>query len=152
MAAIVDIEAHYDWDADALFAEALNFGELAEAMRGFAVYDGLPNGAAQEGETYTVDVTIWGVFKNTGHVIHVERVDRLGRILQSREYNPGVRRWDHTLSIQPKDCGAVWSDRVVVDAGWRTWALARFVAYVYLRRHRRRNAASIDRRIERAPR
>ena len=42
MAYEVTIEARYPRDADTVFAEALNFAELREAMRGLARYDGLP--------------------------------------------------------------------------------------------------------------
>ncbi len=79
----------------------------------------------------------------TGHVIHVERLDQPARIIQSRESNPSIRRWDHTLSVQPDGARVRWTDSVILDAGWQTFLTARFCAYVYRRRHRHRQALEI---------
>jgi hypothetical protein len=54
-----------------------------------------------------------------------------------------VTRWDHTLTIEPRSSGAVWTDRIIIDAGIRSGLMARFGAYMYSRRHRYRNAQSI---------
>ena len=90
----VTITAGYPREADTVFAEACHFAELVEAMRGIARYDGLPGGEAQEGETYVVDVTLFGLVRNPGHTMHVERLDRAARVIQSREHNRSVSRWD----------------------------------------------------------
>jgi|GEM_PF-7118452 len=42
MAYEVSIDARYPRDADTVFAEAMQFAEVIEAMRGLAHYDGLP--------------------------------------------------------------------------------------------------------------
>lgn len=52
--------------------------------------------------------------------MHVERLDRAARIIQSREHNPAIRRRDHRLSVQPDGDRVRWTDRIVIDAGWRT--------------------------------
>ena len=143
----VTITARYPRDADAVFSEACWFDELAEAMRGIARYDGLPDGEAREGETYVVDVTLFGILKNPGHVMHVERLDRSARVLQSREHNASVTRWDHTLSVQPEGEGCLWTDRIIIDADRMAWGTARFAAFVYSRRHKSRRAVSITRSI-----
>jgi hypothetical protein len=148
--ALVEVTAWYEGDADDIFIAALDFSELEEAMRGLAVYEGGPKGEVAEGDTYTVDVTFWGVFKNKGHVMHIEKLDRKGRVIQSREHNPAIRRWDHNLSVQPEGDCVRWTDAIVIDAGWQTAFAARFAAFVYQRRHRRRNALKIRRRIVRA--
>ncbi len=147
MAAVVKISAFYPGDADAVFAEALRFEELEEAMRGLAAYEGGPTGEVKEGDAYSIDVTFWGVFKNKGHVIHVEKVDRANRVIQSREHNASVRRWDHNLSVQPDGDRVRWTDSIVVDAGWRTPFAARFAAFVYRRRHRHRRALEIRKQM-----
>ena len=150
----VIIEARYPGDADTVFAEALNFAELREAMRGLARYEGLPAGEAFEGQSVVVDVTLFGFLKNPGHSMHVERLDRAARILQSREHNASVSRWDHTLSVQPLpgsngDDGCLWTDRVVIDAPRGAWGTALFARFVYARRHRHRGALSIAKAIRR---
>ncbi len=139
----VIVEAHYPSDADETFSEALDVSEMEEAMRGLAVYHGLPQRDIVEGETLVVDVTMLKLFTTKNHVMHVERLDRDARIIQSREHNSGIRRWDHLLSIQPTAAGCVWRDTVVLDAGFGTFLAARFCRFVYARRHRMRKAQSI---------
>ncbi len=150
MASVVSIEAAYAGDPDTLFDQALRFSDLTRSMAGLAQYDGLPAGKAQEGGTYRVDVTFWGLLKVRGHVLHVERLDLPARFLKSRERDPVIRRWDHLLTIQPEGDRVIWTDRIVVDAGWRTWLTARFAAFVYTRQHLKRRALEISRRIGRS--
>lgn len=150
-ARIVEIKAVHPGDPDRVFAEAMQFDELKSAMSGLATYDGLPDGAvAEEGQTYTVDVTLWGWLKNGGHVMHVERLDWEARLIQSREHNASVKRWDHCLTVEPHEQGALWTDRIVIDAGWQTPFTARFARYVYTYRHTHRSALSIEQSIRRA--
>jgi hypothetical protein len=148
MAMTVEITAYYDADPDALFRSALYFSEMAEAMSGVATYSGLPTSdTACEGDTIIVDVTFWGVFKQKGHTMFVERLDPAERVIQSRELGNRIRRWDHSLSGQPDGALAMWKDVVVIDTGWRTPIIARFAAFVYARRHRHRKAISLKRRL-----
>ena len=147
MSALVVISARYAGDADAVFREAVNFSEMVEAMSGLATYEGLPDEPARENETYTVDVTMWGFLKTKGHVMHVETLDYENRIIQSREHNPAIKCWDHRLTVQPVGEYVLWTDRVELDAGWRTFAAARFCAYVYQRRHKYRRALEINRKV-----
>lgn len=147
MAQALVLEARYRGDADAMFAAALDFSEMTDAMKGIAVYENAPEGDIAEGMTLSLDVTMFGFMKTRGHEITVERIDHANRIIQSRERNPSVRRWDHTISIQAEgDDGVLWTDRVEIDAGWQTWGTVRFAGYVYGYRHRTRRALSITRR------
>jgi hypothetical protein len=148
MARTVRITAWYADDPDTLFGSALRFSEMAEAMAGLATYSGFPDSdTAEQGQTIVVDVTLWGIFKQKGHTMFVERLDRENRIVQSRESGNGIRRWDHTLSIQPDGHLACWTDTIVIDAGWRTGLMARFAAYLYARRHRHRKARVLTSQI-----
>ncbi len=151
MAALVEVTALYGAEPDDVFASALQFDELMDAMSGLAVYEGLaPGTIAEEGKTYTVDVTFWGLIKMKGHVMHVERLDRENRVLQSRESGNGIKRWDHNLSVRAEGSGARWIDRVEIDAGWQTAFITRFARFVYTRRHKHRKALEITRQITRA--
>lgn len=150
MAAELLVQAWYDGDADARFEEARDYAGLAQSMAGLARYDGLPNGLAEQGDSFVVDVALFGRLRLAGHAIHVERLDPDARVIQSREGGPSVRRWDHTLTVAPAEGGCVWRDRVIIDAGWRTIGAVRFAAYMYAYRHRRRHALRITRRIARA--
>jgi hypothetical protein len=150
MAITVEITAYYDADPDVLFRSALRFSEMTKAMAGIATYSGLPaSDTACEGDTIIVDVTFWGVFKQKGHTMFIERLDPAERVIQSRESGNGIRRWDHNLSVQPDGASAIWKDIVVIDADWRTQIIARFAAFIYARRHRHRKAISLKRRLSR---
>lgn len=151
MPALVIVTALYDADPDETFDAALHFDELLDAMSGLAVYEGLaPGTIAEEGKTYTVNVTFWGLLKMTGHVMHVESLDVPNRILQSRETSNGIKRWDHNLSVHPEGAKARWVDSILIDAGWQTPFMARFARFVYTRRHKHRQALEITRNIEAA--
>lgn len=143
MAYTIVVEAAYSSDADRVFQNALNVSEMRDAMRGLAVYHGLPDRDLQQGETLCVDVTFLGLFTTRNHVMYVERIDHANRVVQSREHNRAFKRWDHTLSIQPASNGCLWRDTVVLDAGWKTAFVSLFCRFVYSRRHRMRNAENI---------
>lgn len=149
MARVVTIEAIYPDDPDSIFAGALDLAEMKQAMAGIARYEGLPDGVITEGDTHTVDVLMWGWMRTRGYVMRVERLDRTARVLQSREHNPQVSRWDHTLSLSSHPQGALWTDRIVLEAGWQTRFTAMFCRYVYSHRHKARNASSITASIAR---
>ncbi|MGR3321082.1 MAG: hypothetical protein ACU0DK_04030 [Pseudooceanicola sp.] len=152
MTRTVTTTAIYPEPPDAVFARARDLGDLTRAMTGLAAYEGMPDKLAEQGDRYEVDVTFWRVLRNPGHVIVVERVDPAARVMQSREHNPNVRRWDHTLTVAPHPEGSLWTDRVVIDAGWRTPVVARLCAHVYRHRHRARDGRDIATRIVRGER
>jgi ligand-binding SRPBCC domain-containing protein len=143
------VTARYPRPADAVFAEALSFAEMARATRGVAVYRDLPAGDMAEGETYTLNVTVWGVMRNPNYRVHVERLDRAARMVQSREYGWMIRQWDHTLSVLPDGDGCLWTDRIVIDCGWATGYMSRVARALYRRRHRNRQGRDITARLAR---
>ncbi|OWU84133.1 hypothetical protein ATO6_13810 [Oceanicola sp. 22II-s10i] len=149
MIRVITIEAIYPGDPDQIFAEALDLREMKQAMAGIARYDRLPDKVIEQGDRYDVDVTMWGWLKTRHHVMQVVRVDPAARIVQSHESNPQVRRWDHRLSFGPHPEGALWTDRIVLDAGWQTPITARFCRHVYRQRHIARRALRIATRIRR---
>ncbi len=150
MPRIITITAQYIGNADEMFEGALDLDEMRDAMAEIAQYDGLPSGKVKQGQTITVDVTMLGMMKTKGHVMYVETLDRKNRILQSRERNPDVKRWDHTLTIEQDDDFVLWTDRIVLDAGMTTWIAAFFCRYVYTHRHKVRKARKITRNIQKS--
>ncbi|MBF9030703.1 hypothetical protein HKCCE3408_09905 [Rhodobacterales bacterium HKCCE3408] len=140
------VTAEYPRDPDTVFAEALNFAEMAEATRGVAVYRDLPDGPLEQGRTYTLNVTVWGIMKNPNYQVHVERVDRAARRVQSREMGWMIDQWDHTLSIEPTETGCRWTDRIVIDCRWATGYMTWVASVIYRTRHRNRNGMRITSR------
>lgn len=148
MAARLIVEATYPTPAQDLFASAISFVDMKAAMKGLASYRGLPDGDAEDGATYRVQMTVWGWMKSDGHTIWVEELNFKDLFIQSRESNPAVARWDHRLSITAIDGATLWRDEVVVDAGWRTAGAVRLARHVYTHRHRTRASLSLRARIE----
>ncbi|NKX45604.1 hypothetical protein [Roseicyclus persicicus] len=143
------VTARYSRNPDAVFADALSFAEMAEATRRVAVYKDMPEGEMEEGRTYTLNVTVWGVMRNPNYQVHVERVDRAARLVQSREFGWMIRQWDHTLTVEPDGDGCVWTDRIVIDCGWATGYMAWVAKVLYRTRHRNRGGRDIAARMRR---
>ena len=144
MAELVEVKAVYTGDADEIFKNAISFRELKDAMRGLATYEGDLPETGKVGETYSVDVTMWGFLKTKAHTIHIESLSMEKRYVQSREHSNHIKKWDHLLKVDQQGQDAVWTDSIVIDASWRTFVVARFASYVYQYRHKHRNANSIS--------
>ncbi len=161
MTITIDIEAHYPRDPDALFEQALTFADVETAMRGVATYSGFDNrGRFAQGDVITVDIWFWRLFPTRAHRITVERVDLGQRVRETRESHRGIRRWEHRLTVvqgawEPAltggPAGAVWRDHLILDAGWQTPMVGRFVQSVYRYGHRKRGAVRVRSRLTRSP-
>jgi hypothetical protein len=143
------VTARYPRHADSVFADALSFAEMAEATRGVAVYRDMPEGAMEEGRTYTLNVTVWGVMRNPNYQVHVERVDHAARQVQSREFGWMIRQWDHTLSVVPEGDGCIWTDHIVIDCSWATGYMSWVAKVLYRTRHRNRQGHDVVARLRR---
>ncbi|MFC3101036.1 hypothetical protein [Altererythrobacter lauratis] len=57
----------------------------------------------------------------------------------ARDGGPGglIRRWDHTMLVEPEGKGSRYTDRVDVEAGALTFAAAGFARLLYTHRQRR---------------
>lgn len=141
------ISARYPRPADSVFADALSFAEMAHATRGVAVYKDMPQGAMEEGKTYTLNVTVWGIMRNPNYQVHVERVDHGARQVQSREFGWMIRQWDHTLTVTPDGDGCIWTDRIVIDCSWATGYMSWVAKVLYRTRHRNRQGQGITARL-----
>ncbi len=151
MKRIVTICAIYPEEADALFARARDLREVKRAMAGLARYEGLPDRLIEQGDRFDITVTLFGFLRARNHVMQIERLDPEGRLIQSRQHDHRLRRWDHRLSVEPHPEGAAWTDRIALDAGWRTGFAARLCHYIYRYHHRARRALRIDTAINLLP-
>jgi hypothetical protein len=149
-ARILTVSAFYPREPDRVFAEAIDIPAMIRATRGLATYQGLPEGAFEEGQSYQAYITVWGWMHNPRYRIHVERLNPATREMQSREQGRAIRQWDHTLSVTPTEGGAIWQDRIIVDSGLLTGYMVRVGRHMYKYRHRMRDAARITATIDRA--
>lgn len=60
------------------------------------------------------------------------------RFLRDNGYSPSIERWDHWIAIAPgPDGSTLYTDRVTIEAGWRTPVVAAFARQLYAHRQRR---------------
>lgn len=148
-ARILTVSAFYPRDADRVFAEAIDIPGMIRATEGLATYKALPDGAFEEGQSYQSYIVVWGWMHNPRYQIHVERLDPAARIMQSREQGRCIQQWDHTLSVEPTEGGAIWTDTITVDSGLLTGYMIRVGRHMYQYRHRSRDASRISATITR---
>ena len=140
--------ATYLGKAHDIFLEALNFNEMAAAMSKIARYEGLPEQPAQQGQTFSVDITTFKFFKTKNYTMFIELLDKDALVLQSREKGGAIKMWDHRLSMRQENETVIWTDDVTIGAGLITPIVARFGAYIYKKRHLHRQALNITTQIQ----
>jgi hypothetical protein len=92
---------------------------------------------------------LFGIIPIGTHNIFIERIDPAAREIQSREAGGLVRRWDHLICIRPTGDGrTLYSDEVIIEAGWLTLFVWLFAQWFY--RHRQRRWRLIARRLSAA--
>lgn len=100
----------------------------------------------QEGSTLRFRLYLFGFIPLGTHTISMERIDGDEREIQSRERTRLVRRWDHLIRVRPTDDGrTLYSDEIVIEAGWATAFVWLFAHGFY--RHRQRRWRRVARRL-----
>jgi hypothetical protein len=80
---------------------------------------------------------LFGIIPLGIHSIFLERIDPVEREIQSREKDALVPRWDHLIRVRPTDDGeTLYSDEIIIEAGWLTPFVWLFAQAFY--RHRQR--------------
>ena len=79
------------------------------------------------GSTTSYRFRLFGCIPFGTHVIHIERFDR--DMVISKERNEHVPVWNHTIYLKEKGNQTEYTDKVDIDAGWKTpfiylWAKA----------------------------
>ena len=99
-----------------------------------------------EGTTMRFRIYLFGIIPLGTHTIFLERIDSEGREIQSRESAWLVRRWDHLIRIRPAaDCQTLYSDEILIEAGWLTAFVWLFAQWFY--RHRQWRWRHVARRL-----
>jgi hypothetical protein len=91
-----------------------------------------------EGQTILVNSWLFGLVPLGTRVIRFVRVDAAAGEIVTRERDPLVRRWDHTISVRPAANGRTrYRDEVIVEAGLLTPLVWLFAQVLYRHRQRR---------------
>jgi hypothetical protein len=81
------------------------------------------------------------------HTIEVRRVDPVARTIATHEHGGILRRWDHTLAVEPSGPGrARYRDTLTIDAGRLTPVVAAIATAIFRHRHRHRRWRTLARR------
>lgn len=135
----VEVTHHYDVPPRVLWEVVTDFGALAVVMRGLARFDGLPTGRCAAGQDFAVKVRLFGWLPPMDYRMAVEACDDEAMWLQSREQGSGARQWDHRIAVTDDgQGGAVLTDTIDLDAGWRTPVFALWARFLLKYRHRPR--------------
>lgn len=146
------VAAKYDISAPSLFDRARSFGDLIEATRRISNYDGLPDSEMQEGAIYKTDIRILGLVNCRDYEIRVNKICHDTLRVETLESNNVVKLWSHQIQIKPTDTGAVWVDRVIIDAGRMTPIVARYARFMYRHRHNSRKGTVLEARLDKSSR
>ena len=88
---------------------------------------------------YVAAMRFFGVVPVGEQVIAISRPEPRGdvRYLRDDGRGTGIERWDHWITIKPDGAGTSYEDRVEIDAGARTAAVAAFARRFYAHRQGR---------------
>lgn len=128
----------YPVSPDRLWALVTDYDALGTVMRGLMSFDGLPNRRARAGDAFDLRVRLFGILPARPYRIELVQFDDDAMILQSRETGMGVRQWAHRITVTPHQGGARLTDRIDIDAGWKTPIVAAFAHHLLRRRHKPR--------------
>ena len=131
----VCVQHSYGVPADRLWACCISYDCLADMMASLVIYDGLPRGEMQAGQSVDLRVTH---FKFTPpvnwHIDVVGRDDEM-RVLQTSEYGGAVKSYHHTQTVEAlgvNDSRLI--DEIEFDAGWLSRPMVWWVNHIYTTR------------------
>ena len=95
--------------------------------------------AWQENETVRTKMSIYGIVPFGGvHSIYFEKIDDMGRVMQTRERDCFARVWDHRISMEEVAVGHIrYRDEVVIYAGIFSRPVAYWARAFYIHRQKR---------------
>ena len=134
----VRTEFHYPVPPGRLWTLVTSYDALARVMEGIVAFDGLPEGRVEAGQSLSVNVSLLGVLPAQPYRMDVLECDDAAMVLRSSEKGAGVKRWMHTLSVDPAPEGSRLTDRIEIDAGALTPIFALWAKYLYTARHKPR--------------
>ncbi|MEL6838958.1 MAG: SRPBCC family protein [Pseudomonadota bacterium] len=115
---------------------ATDFACFAEAMKGVATFEGMPQtGALSAGDVFDVKVRLFGWLPPMDYHMQLAEFDPERHRFRSIESGGAIREWEHVLTVIPVDGGARLTDTVTIDAGLSTRLMRLWARFVYRRRH-----------------
>lgn len=130
----LDTSSERVWDA---MKHPASFVYVTKGIVGFPALAGRTD-PIREGETGSGWILLFHLLPLYRHTIEVVDLDETDQTIRSHEYGGVLRRWDHTLHVEPiDDEHCRYSDTVEIDAGTMTSLVARSAVGIYRYRQRR---------------
>jgi hypothetical protein len=147
----VHVESILPCDAQRAWAEVQKRALLDEVAWPIVVLRPAGGGTLPErwftGMTVRCQIYLFGLIPLGTRTLLFDRVDPVRMQIDTREYDPLVRRWDHRISAQPLAAGKCkYSDTIDIAAGWLTPMVWLFAILFY--KHRQRRWRLVARRLQ----
>jgi hypothetical protein len=125
--------------ADHVWGLLLEPATMAHVLRGLIGFPSQVGGHVPfaEGDEGRGWLRLFHVVPFSRWSILVVQVDDERRIIRTHEHGWPIRRWDHTLEVEPTATGCRYTDSLVLDAGALTPVAARVATLIFRYRHRR---------------
>ncbi|MBV7380199.1 SRPBCC family protein [Maritimibacter dapengensis] len=125
----------YPFPPERVWALATDYDALKEVMDGLVTFEGVPEGRTVTGQKMDVTTSLFGRLPPQPYYMEVVECDDDAMVLRSSERGMGVRSWQHTVTVEPTAEGSRLTDRIEIDAGWRTPIFRAWARFMYGRRH-----------------
>ena len=136
----IHIETELPTDADRVWdsmKQLASFLYVTRGILGFPVLAGRTE-PIRPGEIATGWLFAFHVLPVHRHTIEVRDVEEQSRSIRTEEHGGVLRRWDHTLHVEPMgEARCRYSDTVIIDAGILTPVVCVVATGLYRYRHRR---------------
>lgn len=136
----VFIKGYYLAPADLLFDQATRLPDTENETEGGS--DRIRR--FKQGHVYGADLFSPGLYRLQRVRVRIDRICHAARIVETTECNSLARCWRHKQHVKQTQNGAVWTDRLLIDAGVMTPLIARYAAFVHKKRHKAQGATAIE--------
>jgi len=137
-----ELESTLRCSAERVWAEVQKVSLLCEVARPLVTFATVSGEALperwSEGSTVRVRSYVFGLIPLGTRALTIEQVDDERRVIQTRESDALIRRWDHRISIASlSGDSCLYTDEVEIEAGIFTLFVWLFAQWFFRHRHRR---------------
>ena len=117
---------------------------IAEPMATILPVDGKFPDNWEQGVTYVCRIRIFKWIPIGKRHLKIETIDDNNMEIQSREFDPLVRKWDHLIRVEASGNETLYSDELDIEAGILTPFVCLYAWIFYRHRQRRWRAIAVE--------
>ncbi|MGH1446946.1 MAG: SRPBCC family protein [Cognatishimia sp.] len=126
---------HYAASPERVWNMVTDYTALSIVCKKFLRFDGLPEGRIYTGQKVDVEVSLFGRLPAQPYHMEVVLCDDNAMRFESKELGAGVKKWNHTLSIEPDGEGSRLVEQIKIEAGLLTPLFKLWAGVLYRGRH-----------------